>query len=380
MKDQEQDEWLAKIAAAGVLKTPYALTDLNIIVEKAHQFKKLLPRVGLYYAIKSNSDSRIIDTLDDIVDGFDIASLGEFKQLQKQGIAADRLVYSNPVKIPGHIAETYKSGVRYYAFDSLAEVQKLQEHAPGATVYIRLKVSDYGSKFPLSGKFGIDPMHAIAYASAAKDAGLQMKGLTFHVGSQAENRKVWTAAFKTVAGVIKSLERVGINIEFVDIGGGFPANYEDFTPSIIEVADTVNRAIDQYIPDNIRLFAEPGRYLSANASIMATTVIGREHRSGTDWLYIDVGTFQGLIEPLEISGWKYPITTEKSAAGYKKTFVLTGPTCDACDTLGTDYELPSDVSVGDKLYIGAAGAYTLVYASRFNGFEIPKTYYIEREK
>jgi ornithine decarboxylase len=202
MKNREQEEWLAKIIAKGISKTPYLLTDLNIIVDKAHQFKTLLPRVGIYYAIKSNNDPRIIEALDGIVDGFDIASLGEFRQLQKQGISPDRIVYSNPVKVPSHISETFREGLRYYAFDSLSEVQKLKEDAPGATAYVRLKVSDYGSKFPLSGKFGVDPMHAVAYASAAKEAGLQVKGLTFHVGSQAENKKVWAAAFKTVAGVI----------------------------------------------------------------------------------------------------------------------------------------------------------------------------------
>jgi ornithine decarboxylase len=110
---------------------------------------------------------------------------------------------------------------------------------------------------------------------------------------------------------------------------------------------------------------------------MVATVIGREHRSGTDWLYLDVGVFQGLIEPLEMSGWKYPIFTKKHARGYKKSFVLTGPTCDAYDTLGLDYMLPSDINVGDELYIGATGAYSLVYASHFNGFEPPKTYYVK---
>jgi len=114
--------------------------------------------------------------------------------------------------------------------------------------------------------------------------------------------------------------------------------------------------------------------------MLVASVIGRENRSGVDWLYLDMGVFQGLIEPLEIPGWKYPIFTEKSHRGYKKSFILTGPTCDAYDTLGSGYMLPSDINVGDRIYIGAAGAYTLVYGSEFNGFEIPKTYYIGEGK
>jgi ornithine decarboxylase len=107
-----------------------------------------------------------------------------------------------------------------------------------------------------------------------------------------------------------------------------------------------------------------------------TEIIAREHRSGTDWLHLDMGVFQGIMEPLEMRSWKYPTFTEKNPRGYKKDFVLTGPTCDAFDTIGTDYSLPSEMNTGDKVYIGSAGAYTSVYGSTFNGFEVPKTYFI----
>lgn len=379
MKDLDKKTWLAHTIANGVLNTPYMLTDLDIIRQKAELFKKLMPRIGIYYAVKSNDDPAVINVLNELVDGYDIASLGEFKKLNGLGISADRIVYSNPVKIPQHIQKTYDQGVRYYAFDSLTEIDKLAQYAPGATVYVRIRVPDYGSKFPLSGKFGLEPMHVAAYAATAKEAGLNVKGIAFHVGSQSENMQVWHAAFKTSAKLMKELSKIGIDIEFIDMGGGFPAGYEALAPGIKDAAKAINASIEEHIPDTIRIFAEPGRYLSANSSILVTSVIGREHRSGSDWLYLDMGVFQGLMEPLEMSDWKYPIFTEKSSKGYRKSFVLTGPTCDAYDTIGMDYELPSDLNVGDKLYIGAVGAYSLVYASEFNGFEIPKTYYVSQE-
>jgi ornithine decarboxylase len=379
MKEREEKGWLEKIEDAAIPQTPYLLTDLDLIVQKAEDFKRLMPRVGIYYAMKSNNDSRIIKKLNPIIDGFDIASLGEFKQLNDLGIDPSRMMYSNPVKIPSHIQDTFKGGVSYFAIDSLNEIQKLAKDAPGSTVYLRIRVSDYGSKFPLSSKFGLDPAHVIPIASTAQDAGLNVKGITFHVGSQAESPQVWDAAIKIAGGLITDLERVGIGIEFLDMGGGFPASYEDLAPTIKDAAKVINKALDEYIPSTIRVFAEPGRYLSANAAVMVASVIGREHRSGTDWLYLDVGVFQGLIEPLEMSNWRYPIFTGKHPKGYKKSFVLTGPTCDAYDTIGLDYTLPSDINVGDQVYIGAAGAYSLVYASNFNGFEPPKTYYVKRK-
>ncbi|HSW66217.1 MAG TPA: type III PLP-dependent enzyme [Bacillota bacterium] len=380
MQEREQKGWLRKIEEAAVPRTPYLLTDLDQVVQEAVDFKKLMPRVGIYYAVKSNNDPRIIKKLDNIIEGFDIASLGEFQQLQALGIAANRVVYSNPVKIPQHISSTYRSGVRYYAIDGPNEVAKVAEHAPGATVYLRVKVSDYGSKFPLSSKFGLDPMHAVALASTAEDAGLHVKGITFHVGSQSENPQVWEAAINMAGELIEDLGKADIKIEFLDIGGGFPANYEDLAFTIKDAAKVINRALDEHIPEGVRVFAEPGRYLSANASVMVATVIGREHRGGAEWLYLDVGVFQGLMEPLEISGWSYPIFTKKHARGYKKSFVLTGPTCDAYDTISLDYVLPSDINVGDQLYIGATGAYSLVYASNFNGFAPPKTYYVKHKR
>ena len=376
MKNTDRQNWLDLISNTGDIPTPYMLTDLSVVRNKVALFRELLPNVELYYALKSNNDLKIVDALKDIVDGFDIASVGEYRQLIKAGVKANDMLYSNPVKVPSHIDETYVGGVRHFALDSVSEIDKLKQYAPGSDVYLRLKVSDYGSKFPLSGKFGLDPIHTVTYAAAARDAGLSVKGLAFHVGSQSENPQAWDAAFKTIGKVIKKLAKAGINIEFVDMGGGMPADYEELAVDFMQIAPVINAAIEAYLPKGIRVMAEPGRFISANSSVLVTSVIGREHRRGTDWLYLDMGVFQGLLEPLEMS-WKYPIFNKSHTAdAYKKEFVLTGPSCDAYDTLGLDYLLPADINVGDRLYIGAVGAYSLVYGSNFNGFEVPKTYYV----
>jgi ornithine decarboxylase len=376
MTENAKKEWLQKIQRLGNVPTPYILTDLHIIEENATRLQSLLNRVEVYYAIKSNSASEVISCLENKVSGFEIASLGEWEILRKNGISPDKVLFSNPVKLPDHIEKTYEAGIRQFAFDSLDEIKKLYRFAPEATTYVRFQVSDYGSKFPLSKKYGLLPNHVVEYASLAQHIGLKVRGLTFHVGSQAENPQVWENAFEISGGLIKKLLQVGIEIEFLDIGGGFPANYGQPIPTLGVICKKINKAIKKHIPPHIRILAEPGRYMTAQSSIIATEVIAREHRSGVDWLHLDMGVFQGLMEPLEMPSWRYPVFTDKNPRGYKKDFVLTGPSCDAYDTIGTDYSLPSEINQGDKIYIGSTGAYAAVYGSRFNGFEIPKVYFV----
>jgi len=377
MTETTRKDWLRKFDELGKKETPFILTDLKVAKEKVETLHELLPNIEIYYAVKSNSHTEILKSIDSVVEGYDIASKGELDMLSKLGVDPARMLYSNPVKVPSHIKAAYEQGVRYFAFDSLDEIKKLAAYAPDCKAYIRITVSDYGSKFPLSKKFGLSAAHVAEYASTARDMGLNVCGLAFHVGSQSENSEIWETAFKACGEHIERLSEIGIPIEFIDIGGGLPADYGQPIPSIKRIAGDINKAIHKHIPDHIRILAEPGRYVTANSSVLATTVIAREHRSGADWLYLDMGVFQGLMEPLEMRTWKYPVFMDKNNRGYKKDFVLTGPTCDAYDTLGSDYLLPADINAGDVLFLGAVGAYSTVYASNFNGFEIPKNYFVE---
>jgi len=380
MTERDKKDWLAQIKKQNIKNTPYILTDLSYARERVENLKSLLPEVGIYYAVKSNTDSAIIKEIDSLIEGYDVASQGEVDALLKIGVNPKRLLYSNPVKIPSHIKTSYERGVNYFAFDSFDEIKKLAAYAPDATAYIRIQVSDYGSKFPLSKKFGLPAAHVADYAATARDMGIKVKGLAFHVGSQSENPKIWANAFSVCGEHIKRLREIGINIEFIDMGGGLPADYGQPIPSIRQIARTINSAIKKHVPKGIRVISEPGRHITANSSVLVASIIAREHRSGADWLYLDMGVFQGLMEPLETPSWKYPIFTEKNTRGYKKEFVLTGPTCDAFDTIGSDYLLPADLDMGDKLYIAATGAYSTVYGSNFNGFPIPPIHYINQKR
>jgi ornithine decarboxylase len=360
--------------------TPKMLINTAQAVDNALQLKSILKDVEVFYAVKSLIDPRIIEALKTSVDGFDVASLGEITDLMKLGIKPDKMVFSNPVKIPHHIKQAYKLGVRYFAYDSLEEISKLSQLAPGSSVYLRILVPDQDSKFPLSSKFGVDPVHAVAYASMAAEAGLNFRGITFHVGSQSQTIIAWQHALQLAGTTIENIQKADIQVDLLNIGGGFPAKYQNGDSiNIEEVAEVVNKSLDEYIPQGIRVIAEPGRYISADCASIYTTVIGKEHRpGGSTWLYLDMGAFQGLIEPLEVPSLRYPVTNVDREMNKPKHFVLTGPTCDASDTLGHDYMLPDDTSIGDVLKIDAAGAYSIVYASTFNGFRPPEIEYVKR--
>lgn len=380
-----QKYWIKQAAKLDASETPLFVTDLEIIRKKIHEFKTALPRVNLMYAIKALSSKEVIEDIQDLVDGFDIASFGEFQHLQK--IVGDKrnlgkkILYSNPVKIPRHIEGAYKAGVRRFAFDSASELQKIAQYAPGSEVYLRIRVSDRGSSFPLSKKFGADTTHAVALFGTAKDLGLNPIGLTFHVGSQSENLIVWEWALEKCGEVIRRLTESGFRVTMINIGGGFPARYAEGVPPIKKVAKVINKALDTHISRDVEVYAEPGRYVVAESSVILSTVIGREHRSGQEWLYLDMGVFQGLMECLEMDDWKYPVfteTTHKSSA-LPYSFTLTGPTCDAYDTIGFDIPLPSSTTIGDRVIIGSVGAYSVVYGSNFNGFEMPELVFLNKQ-
>jgi len=166
----------------------------------------------------------------------------------------------------------------------------------------------------------------------------------------------------------------------LNLSGGFPARYTTPVPPLDEIASVIFAALRDrmpYVPPE--LAAEPGRRLVAESAVLVSEVIGREVRAGDSWIYLDVGAYNGLIETQQTRNrWRYPLWSSRSdhAAAPSDTFTVTGPTCDSSDTLFFGAQLPATIDVGDRLYIGSAGAYTLSYASSFNGFGPPAVLHV----
>ena len=362
------------------LPTPYLVTDLDVVADRHARFTAVLPGVRAFYAMKCNPSPEILKTLAANGAGFEIASLGELRMLQRQDIDPADVLYSNPIKPPAHVAEAYSAGLWRFGFDSPNELAKIAEHAPGAAVYIRLRVDDTESVFPLSRKFGADPADAFDLMMLARRLGLRPYGITFHVGSQCGSPAAWRRAIGVSGELMTRLAGAGIELDMLDIGGGFPARYVAEVPSIQSIADTINPPLDELLPYRPALLAaEPGRHLVAESAVMAVGVIGREWRDHENWLFVDVGAYNGMMETLQTANrWDYPLWTSlpDHADVPHVPFTVTGPSCDSSDTMFLNVLLPATIGVGDSLYIGSAGAYTLSYASAFNGFDPPTPLFV----
>jgi ornithine decarboxylase len=374
------DSLSPRVLAAVDLPTPFIVGDLAMFRDRFCDFRRALPDVHPFFAVKCNSTPQVLAAAQQTGASFEVASLGELRLLQEVGVDPRHVLYSNTVKPPAHIASAARSGLWRFAFDSDGELRKIAREAPGSAVFVRVRVDDSHSIFPLSRKFGAETSDARGLMQRARGLGLRPYGITFHVGSQSTTTNAWVQAIAGVGRLMRELLSDGIRIEMLDIGGGFPAHYGDPVPAIDEIGIVVNRALSELLPYVPALVAaEPGRHLVAETAVLVSTVLGREVRAGEDWLYLDVGAYNGLMETQQTLGqWRYPLWSSRSDHATCETspFTVTGPTCDSNDTMFYGVPLPSTMSEGDRLYIASAGAYTLSYASSFNGFPPPLPYFL----
>lgn len=352
-------------------QTPLLVVDRGIVRHKYEELKKAFNKANIYYALKANPHRRIVRLLLELGAGFEISSREELSLLLNQGVPPQRLISSNPVKTEGFIRVAYESGVEFLAFDSYAEAEKLAKFAPGSKVYVRLSVSNEGSQWPLSKKYGVEVAEATRLLIEAGKMGLRPYGVTFHVGSQCTETTTWIKALERVKAVWDSAAEYGVKLRMLNIGGGFPIKYTSSTLSVTKIARVVVDKVEKMFPKDVKFFVEPGRVLVGEAGTLVTSVIGKGMRNGQKWAYLDVGVFNGLMET--IGGIQYPVAMTRD--GLRSNWVLAGPSCDSYDVISTGVEI-AEPEIGDKVYIMSAGAYTTAYASNFNGFSIPKTYFI----
>jgi ornithine decarboxylase len=351
--------------------TPELVMDLDVVTESYRAMVDALPMVSVHYATKCNPDPAVLAHLFGLGSRFEIASAAELDVLRSIGVDSADVLYSNPVKPYSHIVHAYLAGVRRFAFDSMDELAKLAVAAPGSAVIVRLAAHQGAqSDVPSEGKFGVDAEHAAALLVAARERGLVPYGIAFHVGSQMLSPTAWAEPLRAVRQVMGKLLASGIQLRMVDLGGGFPARYSTQPLPIAEYGAVIARGLAE-LPYAIQAVIEPGRAIVAEAGTLVSTVIGTAVRHGDRWIHLDVGAFNGMMESLETGNrLRFPVSDSRGNP-VRDRFHLTGPTCDSQDTILFGVELSTDLATGDRVYIGSTGSYTTVYASRFNGFDIP---------
>jgi ornithine decarboxylase len=353
--------------------TPLVVVDHDVLRQNYASFKRHLPKVQAYFAVKANAEAAIVRTLYREGASFDVASLPEFmlvydniKDLppkEQQDFIWDKIIYANPTK-PKETLQALDKYKPLVTYDNIGELKKIAQYAPHAGVVLRLRVPNTGSMVELSSKFGCDPGEAVDLILAAFDLGLVVEGISFHVGSQCTNFQNFVQALEISAAIMREAKSRGREIKILDIGGGFPAPYDKHVKPFSMLAKKINTEIDRLFAKDIQILAEPGRFLVATAATSIARIIGKAVRDGKTCYYIDDSvyhTFSGIIFdhcPYHLKAFK---------KGKTEVCAVFGQTCDALDTISLSEELPP-LEIEDLVYAENIGAYSSASATWFNGF------------
>jgi ornithine decarboxylase len=360
---------------------PCLVVDLEVVRDNYQTFARALPDSRVFYAVKANPAPELLRLLVSLGSCFDTASVAEIEMVLAAGAQPNRISFGNTIKKERDIARAHELGVRLFAVDCKAEVDKVARAAPKAKVFCRFLFDCAGAEWPLSRKFGCDPEMAVEVLEHAHRAGLEAYGVSFHVGSQQRRTQAWDEALKSASAIFRACADRGINLSMVNLGGGFPTRYLKEVPAVQSYGRSIFRALRKHFGNRIpETIIEPGRGMVGNAGVIETEVVlvsKKSEREEVRWVYLDIGKFGGLAETMDES-IRYPIRTPRDGDPVAPC-VLAGPTCDSADVMyeKKPYDLPVSLEIGDKVLIEGTGAYTATYSAvAFNGFAPLKTYHI----
>lgn len=364
---------IARFLETADLPSPCLVVDVDLVAHNWLELARSLPEARIFYAVKANPANEIVSRLARLGSSFDTASMGEIDLCLRHRVSPDRISFGNTIKKERDIAAAYAKGVRMYAFDSDAELEKIARSAPGSKVYCRVLMECEGAEWPLSRKFGCEPEMAADLLVRARDLGLDPYGVSFHVGSQQTDLGQYDKALVQTVALFETLRERGIELRMVNMGGGFPSRYRTDVPSIEAYGAAIREALARRFGDRqLDVIVEPGRGVVGDAGVIQSEVVLVSEKGGSDqrrWVYLDVGKFHGLAETMD-EAIKYRLQTPHDGEETSPV-VLAGPTCDSADILyeKADYRLPVALKAGDKVCILATGAYTTTYSAvAFNGF------------
>ena len=326
------------------------------------------------YALKANSNLAVIATLARRGAGADVVSEGELRQALAAGVPAQKIIFSGVGKTASEMKFALETGIRQINVESLPELRLLDQVAREvgrkATVALRINPDvDARTHAKIStgkaeNKFGIElGLVQEAYKEAAGLAGIDVRGLALHIGSQLTDLEPDRAAFKRLAELTADLRGAGLTVDRLDLGGGIGIAYRGEQPPAI--ADYVRVVRETVAPLKTELVFEPGRRLVGNAGILVSRVLFVKQGASRDFVIIDAA-MNDLIRPALYDAYHaiLPVKEPASDAPVKR-FDVVGPICESGDRLAEQRPLPP-LQAGDLLAICQAGAYSAVMASGYN--------------
>lgn len=343
--------------------TPLLVISTEKVTDNYKFLIKHMPRVKIFYAMKANPNQHIVQTMADLGSCFDVASDGEMRQLSEMGVAADRMVYANPYKTPRGLALAHELGVNKFTFDSESEIYKMAKAVPGGTVLLRVRVDNPKALVDLNKKFGAAPEDALHLLKIARDEGLDVGGLCFHVGSQSPTSEAHIEALNICRCLFDEINAEGFNLRILDIGGGLPIPTLEMEMDLVKITEEIYAKIEELFPET-EIWAEPGRYICGTAVNLLTSVIGTQHRNHQQWYFLDDGIY-GSFSGILFDHWDFELEAFKE--GEKVPVTFAGPSCDSLDVLFRE-KMSVPLEIGDVLLVPNCGAYSSASATEFNGF------------
>ena len=335
-------------------------------------FKTPKHQSDILYSVKSNPDRTVLKHLfDSGVKHFDVASTTEVKLIDELFGDAAKMYFMHPIKSREAIHDAYfNHGIRDFSLDSIDELKKILDvtkHAKDLGLHVRLAIPNSHAAIDLSGKFGVLPSESISLLRKTRSSA-QRLGICFHVGSQCMD----PIEYRNAIAIAKEVtQRAKVNLDVLDIGGGFPSSYPSMTPpNLASYFDEIFDAISHInLGENCRIWCEPGRALVAESGSLLVRVEARKK----NMLYLNDGTYGGLFDA-GFPGFIYPTKSIRTKSRSKLSgnmipFGFYGPTCDSLDSMKGPFYLPENIAEGDYIEIGQLGAYSRSIRTQFNGFD-----------
>lgn len=344
--------------------SPLLVLDGDAVRKQFLSLQQALPGVALHYALKPLPHDAVVAVLNEMDGYFDLATNGEVDLVRDVGVDPERCIHSHPIKRDSDIRYALEYGCTTFVVDNEVELAKFVAYKDVAKLLLRISFRNPDTKIDLSKKFGCRAELALGLLQQAQALGLNVVGLSFHVGSQATNPSRHSNAILACNQIIRDAKAAGINLAILDIGGGFPVSYDNQPFDILEYCSSIRDALGQ-LPADIKVLAEPGRFICAPAVTAIASVMGVAERGEQTWYYLDdgvYGSYSGQIYDHMVYPLSFPY-----AHGEPKLSVLSGPTCDSIDVIREDIMLPP-LAVGELVIGHVMGAYTWASATEFNFF------------
>ncbi|KAM3597285.1 uncharacterized protein V6R79_002578 [Siganus canaliculatus] len=352
------------------VEEPFLVADLDSVVKRHLRWLANLPRVKPFYAVKCNCMPAVVGMLHALGTGFDCASKGEIQLALSLGISPDKIIFAHTTKPPAHIKYARSRGINMMTFDCEEELLKISRCHGNAKLVLRIAVDDSTSLLKLNSKFGAKMAAVGKLLQCAAELGLNVIGVSFHVGSGCTDSTAFRQAIADARHVFDVANFLGFEMSILDIGGGFSGR-DDFQVKFEDFAEVINGALDEFFPadSGVQVIAEPGRYYVESAFTLAASVIAKRAVVQTqDENYDEINSSDKVMMYYLNDGVYGSLSCLMNDAAHSEVEPYLHR-----DKITDRYRYP-ELHVGDWLLVDHMGAYTVSLCTDFNGFEHARIY------